>query len=73
MPDSPTVVDSSCLIGLEAVGYLTVLESLYGTVLLPPAVAAEWRTPVLPWMVVRAAQNQALVKSLHMDIGPGEA
>ncbi len=73
MPSSPTIVDSSCLIGLEAVGCLTVLESLYGTVLVPAAVAAEWRSPVLPWMVVQAAQNQALVQSLRMDIGPGEA
>jgi uncharacterized protein len=73
MPDLATIVDSSCLIGLEAVGSLAVLESAYGTVLVPAAVAAEWGSAALPWMTVRAAQDRALVQSLRMDLGSGEA
>ena len=32
MPDGPTIANSSCLIALEAAGYLRILEQLYETI-----------------------------------------
>jgi len=73
MGSDPIVSNSSCLIGLEAIGHIFLLESLYGTVLIPDAVAREWGQALPSWITVQSAQNVPLVKSLLVDLGAGEA
>lgn len=73
MPDGPTVSNSSCLIALEAAGYLDILEPLYGTIDVPVAVAAECGSALPGWVHVHPVQNQTLVQSLKLDLGAGEA
>jgi hypothetical protein len=73
MPDGPTVANSSCIIGLGAAGYLGVLEQLYGTILVPEAVAQECSPQIPPWIQVHRIQNQAQVRSLQIELGGGEA
>lgn len=72
-PSNDTVSNSSCLIVLEATAQLDLLPRLYQTVLVPPAVAAEWGTSPPAWVKVQAAGNQPLVQALRLQLGPGEA
>jgi predicted nucleic acid-binding protein len=61
------------LVSLERTGLLFVLESLYQTIRIPTAVAREW-SPTLPaWIQECPVQNQALVQSLRLELGAGEA
>ena len=68
----PVVVDTTCLIGLERVGRLDILQALFDPVIVPPAVAREFGTP-LPWLQVEAPTNHALVSALKMLVDEGEA
>jgi predicted nucleic acid-binding protein len=69
----PSVVaDSSCLIGLERIGYLNLLPSLFDPILIPPAVAREFGV-VLPWLQIVTPSNQALADALKLIIDDGEA
>lgn len=60
----PAVVDTTCLIGLERVGRLDILQALFDPVIVPPAVAREFGTP-LPWLKVETPTNHALVSVLN--------
>ena len=73
MPDGPTIANSSCLIALEAAGHLGVLQQLYATILVPQAVADECGPQIPQWIQVQAIQNQALFRSLRIELGAGEA
>jgi len=72
-PSQATISNSSCLIVLEAIGHLDLLQHLYQAVLIPPAVAAEWGTPPPPWLNVQPLSNQPLAQALRLQLGPGEA
>ena len=73
MPDSVTISNSSALIALDQIGLLGVLNQLYGTVTIPRAVAEEIGLALPKWLSVRSVQNQSLVQSLQMSLGPGES
>ena len=68
----PAVVDTSCLIGLEGVARLDILQALFDPVIVPPAVAREFGTP-LPWLRVEAPTNHTLISALKMLLDEGEA
>jgi uncharacterized protein len=72
-PNSATVSNTSCLIALEAIGKIDLLEKLYQKVLIPPAVASEWGTACPQWIVTQQVQSQALVQALRLQLGAGEA
>lgn len=72
-PNKATVTNTSCLIALESIARLDLLQALYQNVVIPPAVASEWGTPAPQWVKVIAIQNQALAQALRMQLGPGEA
>jgi predicted nucleic acid-binding protein len=73
MPDSLTVSNSSCLIALEAVGALDILEQLYGTIVVPDAVVRECGTGLPAWVKVQSVKNLPLAQSLLLDLGAGES
>ena len=73
MPDSVTISNSSGLIALDQIGRLGVLNQLYGAVTIPRAVADEIGLALPKWLSVRSIQNQSLVQSLQMSLGPGES
>jgi predicted nucleic acid-binding protein len=66
------VADSSSLIGLHAIGRLNLLESIYGEVIIPPAVAREVQASVLLpiWIVVQAPKPDCM--EFPSQLGPGE-
>lgn len=82
------VSDTSSLNGLAIIDYLSLLQQLYGQVLIPPAVAAELergsqedaRIAValsLDWIEIYQPSNQPLIEELqnqyHLDLGESEA
>lgn len=70
----PAVADSACLIVLDQIGRTDLLTRLFGTILVPPAVAAE--IPRLyDFLSVRETANpvMAAVLSTRMDAGEAEA
>jgi uncharacterized protein len=68
----PVVVDSTCLIGLERIGRLDILQALFDPVIVPPEVAREFGAS-LSWLKVAAPANQTLVSALKMLLDDGEA
>jgi len=73
MPDELTVANSSCLIALDAVGYLSVLHELYEAIDVPDAVNRECGGQLPAWVQVRSVSNRSLVQSLRLELGEGEA
>jgi len=57
MPESPTVSNSSCLIALDAVGSLGILERLYSTIAVPDDVVQECGGTLPAWVQVHSVQN----------------
>lgn len=66
------VTDTSCLIALERIGQLDLLPRLFGTVLAPPAVMAEFGNSP-EWLSTAAAPDPVLAAALMLVLGPGEA
>ena len=66
------VVDSTCLIGLERIGRLDVLPTLFEPILIPPEVAREFGSS-LSWLKIEAPLNLALLSALKMLVDDGEA
>lgn len=74
------VADASPLVGLVKIGHADVLAALYGSVLIPPQVAAELGSPKRPaevraflasppaWLSVRAPSHLEAID----DLDPGE-
>ena len=73
MPEGPTIADTSCLIGLEAIGRLELLKQLYGNVMIPTAVAVEWKPHPPGWISIETVRNRSLVRLLGNRLGAGEA
>jgi predicted nucleic acid-binding protein len=77
------VSDTSPILNLARIGRLEFLASLYGQVLIPPAVSAELaaRTDVVPaidvdcisWLIVAIPKDQNRVQELLKNLDAGEA
>ncbi|MEZ6132517.1 MAG: DUF3368 domain-containing protein [Planctomycetaceae bacterium] len=77
------VSDTSPIRALKWLGLLELLESLYGKVLIPPAVVAELVRPAEPrrrvevdqykFIEVVVPRDQSVVEELAVDLDPGEA
>jgi len=77
------VSDSSAIISLDAIGQLKLLPSLYGSVIIPTAVANELRNarPNSPgrnaaeadWLRIAEVTDRAAMKRFEADLDPGEA
>lgn len=64
---TPIVVDSTCLIGLERIGVLHLIPSLFNPVYVPPAVAGEFGI-VLPWVDAGETEAIALARELGAKV-----
>lgn len=67
----PIVLDSTCLIGLERIGYLHILPALFGPVI-PPAVQREFARQ-FDWISVDTEFDLSLTSVLKMALGAGES
>jgi len=68
----PAVADSTCLIGLERIGRLDLLQSLFEPILIPPKVHEEFGV-TLEWLKVQTPSNQMLVNVLKFVVDEGKA
>ena len=68
----PIVADSTCLIGLERIGRLDILPTLFETVMIPPEVAKEFGG-TFSWLQIETLARSALASSLRLVVDAGEA
>jgi uncharacterized protein len=73
MPKGLTISNSSCLIALEAIGNIHILEQLYTTITVPSAVANECGASLPKWASIQSVQDQLLTQSLKVQLGEGES
>lgn len=71
MPDM--VSNTSCLIALDNIDSLTLLEQLYGVVHISAEVAGEFGAPLPAWITVHTVQDRAKTAILHNLVDLGEA
>ncbi len=68
------VSDASPLIALHQLDQLGLLQSLFGEIVIPPAVAREVAgIPLPPWIKTRPLQQPTARDILHASLGPGES
>lgn len=68
----PVVLDSTCLISLERIGFIGILPALFKPILIPPAVEQEYGS-AQPWLGVEVPKDEALVNALGLVVDAGEA
>jgi len=71
----PVVSNASPIIALDEIGRLSLMQQLFGTVLIPPAVAVEVAPSVTlpPWIEQRALTQAIGPMVLRASLGPGES
>jgi uncharacterized protein len=73
--EAPTVSNASPLIALEQIGQLQLLEKLFGTLTIPPAVVREVAPTVSlpPWVREQKLEQVIGPKILAASLGSGES
>lgn len=66
------VVDSTCLIALEGIDRLDILQKLFDEVLAPTSVAEEFNQAP-DWLHLREVADRALLDALRTQLGAGES
>ena len=67
------ISDTSCLIALTNIGYLTVLQQLYGKILITPEVAIEYEEQLPEWISIKTVLDTAKINDLNRFIDLGES
>jgi predicted nucleic acid-binding protein len=67
------VSDTSCLIILQKIGRLNLLESIFGEITITDCIANEFALPVPSFIKIENPQNINYQKILESHIDPGEA
>jgi uncharacterized protein len=67
------ISNSTCLIGLERIGKLDILEKLYGEIIISEAVQKEVNLSPTPWIKVEKVNNREALRFLMFEIDEGEA
>jgi predicted nucleic acid-binding protein len=70
--NSVVITDSTCLIGLERIGYLDLLPALFEEIIIPQAVQEEFGIS-LPWLQVESPSDLGMVGAIKMLVDEGEA
>lgn len=66
------VSDSACLIAMDRIGRLELLQKSFKRVLIPPSVQREFGRTI-DWLSVLQIKNNAVVAALKTQIGEGES
>jgi predicted nucleic acid-binding protein len=67
------VSDTSCLILLEKIGELDLLEVLFRKIVITPDIAEEYRSDLPPWILIMSPENAQYQKILEGILDRGEA
>ncbi|GGM83594.1 DUF3368 domain-containing protein [Dyadobacter beijingensis] len=65
------IADTSCLILLEKIGKLDLLQSIFGTVTITDTIAGEFGSRLPEWISIRIAADSGAEYTFDLD--PGEA
>jgi predicted nucleic acid-binding protein len=71
--DKIVITDASCLITLDKIGSMYLLDSLYKEVITTPEIAAEYRKRLPEWVDVKAVLNRDLLYNYAETVDIGEA
>jgi predicted nucleic acid-binding protein len=71
----PNIVisDTSCLIVLEKIGELSLLQKIYQEVITTPEIATEYNRELPSWIKIISAKNKSIQRELEKQIDLGEA
>jgi predicted nucleic acid-binding protein len=71
----PKVVisDTSCLIVLEKINELQLLQKIYDDVITTPQIAEEFKSPLPSWIKITSAKQISVIKELEKKLDLGEA
>ncbi|MBY0432823.1 MAG: DUF3368 domain-containing protein [Cyclobacteriaceae bacterium] len=72
MPDL-AIPDTSCLVVLEKINELSLLQKIYREVIVSPEIVEEFGGGLPDWILVRKSENLTLQKELEIKLDPGEA
>jgi len=67
------ISNSTCLIGLERIGRLDILEKLYGEITISETVQKEVGLLPIPWIKVKQVINREALRFLKIEVDEGEA
>lgn len=67
------IADTSCLILLEKIGELDLLNKLFDLVIISPVVAEEYGLSLPAWIKVEGIRDKKYQKLLEHTLDPGEA
>ena len=67
------IVDTSCLVLLEKIDELDVLQKLFSNIVITPVVAGEFGSDLPKFIEVKEAEDKKYQNLLEMSVDPGEA
>lgn len=67
------ISDASCLIALDNIGELDILQKVYGQIVTTQTVAHEFGKPLPGWAQIRNPEDLVLVNVLEASLDEGEA
>lgn len=67
------ISDTSCLIVLEKINELSLLQKIYEEVITTPEIVKEFKKPLPDWIKIASAKNQVIQKELEATLDLGEA
>ena len=67
------ISDTSCLIILSKIGYLEVLQALFGEVLISREVKDEFGEDLPDWIIVKKVASRHIERILLLNVDEGEA
>ena len=67
------IADASCLIALDNIGELNLLQRLYSEITITPEVASEYGLGLPIWITIRSPFDTARVDELRLTLDRGEA
>jgi len=68
----PVVSDSTCLIGLERIGELDILPTLFEPIIIPPEIEREFGNK-FSWLQTETLTSNILATALRLVVDAGEA
>ncbi|WP_413669551.1 hypothetical protein ACEN9X_06105 [Mucilaginibacter sp. Mucisp86] len=73
MVEYAVITDASCLILLDNIQALHILQSVYNHILTTPQVAAEFKKSLPEWIQVMPVKNSQLIDTYSLQVDLGEA
>jgi predicted nucleic acid-binding protein len=72
-PTSVVITETTCLIILEKISLLYLLDKLFTTVIVTPEIAKEYQSILPDWVIVLPVINKTLQNQLSLIVDTGEA